>query len=156
MDLTDNDFQIRNLAGIDHSVADFMVFMNKNPIEMKKQILDNQEKSKKYDILMTHTKYHNSFGCQYHFKIKEGDRKNQFLQSENVELEAKLEKQTDNVFDLLETGLNYKTKYDKLLIKINNRIVQLENDIENKECDVFEGGINSGELLKDELEDLIK
>ena len=41
--LTEDDFQIRSLSSIDHSVADYMVFMNRNPIEMKQQILDNQK-----------------------------------------------------------------------------------------------------------------
>lgn len=156
MELTEND--LINNQNNEYEVDNGLLIQGDKEETEKliKQLLEHQEKSKKYDILMTHTKYHNTFGCAYHFKIKESDRKNQFLQSENIELEAKLEKQTNNVFDLLETGLKYKQKYDKLLIKINNRIVQLENDIVNKECDVFEGGINSGELLKDELEDLIK
>lgn len=123
--------------------------------EIYEEILLVVDKADKYNKLMTHTKYHNMFGCAYHFKLKESDRRNQFLQSDNVKLEASLQKQTDNVFDLLSTGLDYKSNHDKLLVKINNRIKQLQIQIDRGECDILER-VNIGELLKSELESMLK
>ena len=58
---------------------------------IKLDILQAVEDAKQWNILKTHTKYHNVFGCAYHFNLKEEQRKNQFLQSEIQSLKREIE-----------------------------------------------------------------
>lgn len=70
----------------------------------------NEDKAKKWDNLMTHTKWEGAFGCKFHFDLKEANRRNQFLQSENQEL-----KQNEKIVDEIR-------KYIKM-----GRIIQLKS-----------------------------
>ena len=66
-------------------------------IDVKEAFKKNMDDAEKYKILMGHTKYHNTFGCGYHFKYKEEARKNQFLRSEIQELQIDANKWNDFV-----------------------------------------------------------
>ena len=72
--------------GFGHCISIRQIESFEQSKQLKQQILQDHEDAKKWDTLMTHTKYHNAFGCQYHFDLKEERRRNQFLQSENQEL----------------------------------------------------------------------
>lgn len=61
----------------------------------------------------------------------------------------------EDTLDLFEFYKQKAEEYDKLSLKINNRIKQLEKQIENGECDILER-VNIGELLKFELKDILK
>ena len=80
------------IVGIDSMARDVLI----------KQILDYHYK---WNTLMTHTRYHNTFGCQYHHRVQheipELNRKNQFLQSEIVDLKNRIH-YTDIGFKQLE------------------------------------------------------
>ncbi len=94
MKLTKDDFEMFVL-GNEPCVGCFEHSLEKKGIDVYKlinQILKNQEKAEKWDNLMTHTKFHNAFGCQYHFDLKEERRRNQFLQSENVKNKKTVER----------------------------------------------------------------
>ena len=107
IELTKDNFDLDNMSmksesTIEHDDSDYdhwelTMFlpdsMNREDVEkFVEHIINSKEKAKKWDNLMTHSKWHNTFGCSYHFEVKEEKRRNQFLQSENQKLKEGIRK----------------------------------------------------------------
>lgn len=69
------------------------------------KLLNSIEQGQKYKDLMTHTKYHNTFGCKFHFDLKESKKEVNDLKRKNYYLEQNQKTLED--IELIEKGKDF-------------------------------------------------